>query len=73
MDELTITFIAYLVQRVKRARSRQVKLNASRKSFSPSPIGFVLIISSLERFAIGGKRAESYIVGKRGEIKEART
>ena len=37
-----------------------------RKLFSPSPIGFILIISNLERFAIIGKRAKSYI--KRANI-----
>ena len=36
-------------------------MNKSRKSFSPSPIGFVLIISNLKRFAIAGECAKSYI------------
>ena len=38
-----------------------------RKLFSPSPVGFVLIISSLERFAIASERAESY-VGRAGVV-----
>jgi hypothetical protein len=36
-------------------------LNESRKLFSPSPIGFVLIISDLEKFSIASERAESYV------------
>ena len=49
-----------------------------QKLFSPFPIGFVLIISNLERFAIVGKRAKSYIkradmaggsVGRKGRLK----
>jgi len=45
-----------------------------RKPFSPSLIGFVLIISNLKRFAIAGKRVENYIrradvVDREGRLK----